>query len=295
MRRSAFHWWKSRVRNNITLAEWLKQARIDVSTFRPDETSSSLHAILEHRTGKSRAWLLANPQFPLEEPLLSSLDFDLQELKSGKPLAYILGTWDFYGLSFCVSQDVLIPRPETELLVETALQVLAEKKNACWIADVGTGSACIATAIAFLRPDIHVLACDLSFSALKVAQTNVQRYILEGRIHLLQCDLLNAVEVRFDLICANLPYIPSSALQKLPELRCEPAMALDGGEDGLQLFRKLLSQAKAHLADHGCILLEMQFDQADALRQEAGLHFPQAEIIIKRDLAGHDRLLIIRT
>ncbi len=295
MKRSGYRWWKNRVKINLSLADWLNKARIDLATSLPEEPLTSLYAILEKNTGSSREWLLANPQFPLDESVLSLLDEDIHDLKNGKPLAYILENWDFYGLPFLVTPAVLIPRPETELLVETALEILSHKQPASLVTDIGTGSGCIATAIAKHQLNTKVVATDISFSALKVARVNIQRHALEEHVHLIQSDLLNGTQARFDLICANLPYIPTRALQELPVVRYEPSLALDGGKDGLKLMRKLLSQAQDHLAEHGSLLFEMQFDQADALCSLVGLHFPGAEVIIKRDLSGHDRLLVIHT
>ncbi|MGV8025144.1 MAG: peptide chain release factor N(5)-glutamine methyltransferase [Anaerolineaceae bacterium] len=283
------------MKNNLTLADWLNQVRADLAVFLPDEPLTSLYAILEKNTGSSREWLLANPHFSFDESMLSILNEDVKELKNGKPLAYILGYWDFFGLPFFITPAVLIPRPETELLVETALEILSHKQLDPLVADIGTGSACIATAIAKHQPDVRIVAADISFSALEVAYRNIHRHAVEKHVHLLQTDLLNGLQTRFDLICANLPYIPTCALQELPVARYEPSLALDGGQDGLNIIRRLLSQAQHHLAKHGSLLFEMQFDQAEALSMQAGLHFPSAEVIMKRDLSGHDRLLVIHT
>jgi len=279
----------------VSIHEWLTQARSELTAVRPEEPSSSLYAILEKHTGTSRSWLLAHQEAYLEKKPLLGMNSDLQDLKNGKPLAYLLGKWEFYGLAFFVSPAVLIPRPETELLVETALDILAPNQQAQWIADIGTGSGCIAITLAYIRPNIHALATDLSLAALEIANLNINQHGLAERIHLLQCDLLNGVQTHFDLICANLPYIPSSTLQHLTELHYEPTTALDGGKDGLELFRKLLQQVRENLAEHGSILLEMQFDQANMLHQIVYAQFPDAEISVKRDLSNHDRLLVIQT
>lgn len=283
------------MKNNLTLADWFHQARADLTVSLPDEPLTSLYAILEKNTGSSREWLLANLQFSFDESVFSTLNEDVKDLKNGKPLAYILENWDFFGLSFSVTPAVLIPRPETELLVETALEILSHKKSASLVADIGTGSACIATAIAKHQPNARIVASDISFSALEVAHRNIQRHAVEEQVHLLQSDLLNGLHARFDMICANLPYIPTGALQELPVVRYEPSLALDGGQDGLQIIRKLFSQAQDYLAEHASLLFEIQFDQATALIALAGLHFPDAGVIMKRDLSGHNRLLVIRT
>jgi len=295
MRQSIYRWWKNRVKNNLTLASWLDQVRADLAVSLPEEPLTSIYAILEKNTGSSREWLLANPQFSFSELVLSTLNKDVADLKNGKPLAYILGNWDFFGLSFSITPAVLIPRPETELLVETALDILSHKRPSPLVADIGTGSGCIATAIAKHRSDAHIIATDISFSALDVANRNIHRHAVEEQVHLLQTDLLNGLQARFNMLCANLPYIPTYTLQGLPVVRYEPSLALDGGQDGLNIIRRLFGQAQQHLTEHGSLLFEMQFDQTAALCKLADLHFPGAEVIMKRDLSGHDRLLEVHT
>ncbi len=283
------------MKNSILLADWFSQARSDLNHFLPEEPLSSLYAILEKNTGLSRGQLMADPQFTLDASILSQLEDDFLDLKKGKPLAYILGSWDFYGFPFTVNPTVLIPRPETELLVETALEILNQRAVPVFMADIGTGSGCIASAIAKNQTNVKIIATDISRDALDTAQHNIKRHALTEQVSLLQSDLLEGTQARFDLICANLPYIPQKTLQGLEVSRFEPRLALDGGCDGLSLFRRLFDQLPKHTAEGGSILLEMQFDQAEALQELAHLHFPQAKMIIKRDLAGCDRLLIIHT
>ena len=283
------------MKNNILLSDWFAQARSELSSSLSEEPLSSLYAILEKNTGAAREQLIADQQFTLDAPMLPQLEGDLLDLKNGKPLAYILGSWDFYGLPFFVNPAVLIPRPETELLVETALEILKQKAAPSFLVDVGTGSGCIAAAIGKNYSDTRIIASDVSRDALEVAQSNINRHALSKHVSLLQSSLLEGIHARFDLICANLPYIPSQALQELEVAYFEPHLALDGGEDGLTLFRRFFDRIPDHLAKGGSILLEMQFDQAEMLQKLAHLHFPGAKVIIKRDLAGCDRLLVIHT
>lgn len=277
-----------------TLTTWLSQARTALSLQSPQEPVSSLYALLEKTIDRPRAWLLAHPDIFLDEQQVRSLDDDLQALLEGVPLAYILRYWDFYGMRFTITPEVLIPRPETELLVETALAILSTKQHPCLITDVGTGSGCIAAAITTHHANVHVVATDYSFKSLLVAAHNFRQHALKNCIFPLQTDLLAGIETQFDLICANLPYIPSAAVTDLEVSRYEPCLALDGGEDGLRIMERLLEQAHSRLASNASILLEMQYDQADSLKDLARLHFPTAEVIIKKDLANHDRLLVIQ-
>jgi len=282
------------VKNKSSIADWLQQARTELHPRIPQEPASSLYALLEKSYNQPRAWLLAHPDAILTEQQLLMLEKDLQALLQGKPLAYILQYWDFYGMRFHVSPDVLIPRPESELLVETALEILSLQNSPSLIADVGTGSGCIAAAIAAHRSDASIIASDISFNALRVASQNFRHHTLQERVFLLQCNLLSGVEAPFDLICANLPYIPSHAVTSLEVSRFEPSLALDGGEDGMHIMRALLDQSHTRLTPYASILLEMQFDQANAVSEMARLHFPGAQMIIKKDLANRDRLLVIQ-
>jgi len=267
-----------------------------LSIHLPQEASSSLYAIIEKHSRHSREWLIANQDLELDEETLSLLEQDLQSLLQGNPLAYILGKWEFYGLPFFVNANVLIPRPETELLVENALVYLTQQKSNNYLAvDVGSGSGCIAVSIAHHQPSVKFLAIDISFPALQVAQHNIQEHDLSDHIFPIQNDLLQGITAKFDLICANLPYIPHAALENLVVSQFEPKLALDGGNDGLLFIRQLMLQSRSHLKPGGIILLEMQYDQGEVLQELASLHFPQARVIIKRDLARQERLLIIQT
>lgn len=295
MKPNVCHWSKNRVKNKISVAEWLEQARITLATQLSQEARSSLYAILEKHSGRSREWLIANQEWNLDEDIRPLLDQDLRSLLHGTPLAYILGARDFYGLRLEVNDDVLIPRPETELLVENAIAHLTPTSEASLAVDVGCGSGCIAIAIARHVPDVKFLAVDISYSALQVTQRNIRKFELEDRIFPVQSDLLSGIQTKFDLICANLPYIPHAELQKLAVSQFEPGLALDGGKDGLYSIRNLLMQAPAYLKAGGGMLLEMQYDQGKALQELAGLHFPQARVIIKRDLGQQERLMLIQS
>jgi release factor glutamine methyltransferase len=214
---------------------------------------------------------------------------------AGEPLPYILGHWEFFGLDMLVTAKVLIPRPETELLVEHAVKWLRSHPDCRQVADIGTGSGCIAIALATQIPDLQVLATDLSPHPLQVARQNAARHGVAECITFVQADLLELPsEVgRFDLIAANLPYIPTATLVELPVSCFEPSLALDGGLDGLDLIRRILAQAPAYLSPDGCMLLEIEAHQGEAVRNLAKAIFPQAQVQLFPDLAGHDRMVRI--
>ena len=258
--------------------------------------SASLDAqvLVAHILGTTRAWLLAHPQAKIDPQHEAELSVAMARLESGEPLPYILGHWEFYNLRFNVTPDVLIPRPETELLVDQALKWLGSDARGCMALEIGAGSGCISVALAANMPNLHVLALDISRPALAVASANIARHALRDRIWLLQADLEPPVRRRFDLICANLPYIPSRKLASLAVARREPHLALDGGPDGLDLIRRTLSFAPNYLTPGGLVLLEIEAEQGDLARRLAEESFAGAQIQVLPDLAGHQRLLQIR-
>ena len=194
-----------------------------------------------------------------------------------------------------MNPDVLIPRPETELLVEEAIRAIESRdsKETAQIADVGTGSGCIAITLAKTILNCEVIATDLSFKALSMAKKNIKLNEVEKRVHLVQTSLLNGIKSRFDLICANLPYIPTNTLKMLSDLKHEPALALDGGSDGLDLIHHLLYDVKNKIQPNGTILLEIESTQKQSILTFCNKLFQQAHSTVLNDLAGHPRLAII--
>lgn len=271
---------------------------------RSDTAELDAQVLLAKIMERPRSWVLAHPEAVLAAEQEAALRSAVRRLERGEPLPYVLGEWEFFGLSFLVTPDVLIPRPETELLVEHTLTWLRAHPSRRRLLDVGTGSGCIAIALAVNVPDLRVLATDISSAALEVARRNAARLGVADRIEFAECDLLPGCEggplssvggsEPFDLLAANLPYIPTRLLRKLPIYRREPTVALDGGRDGLDLVRRLLAAAPAWLAPGGLILLEIEASQGPAAMALAFDLFADAVIHLHRDLSGHDRLLEIR-
>lgn len=278
--------------NRLTLGGWLTKARLNLRAL-PEEPESSLYAIAARTLDQPTYWPQAHPEYVLTPDQQELLDDRLSRLLQKEPLAYILNHQAFFSLDFYVTPDVLIPRPETELLVEVALDRLAGISNDCIVADTGTGSGCIALALACNHPQIQIVATDVSFKSLQVAKVNIQRHHQERRIALLQSDLLAGVRASFDLICANLPYIPTGKLDALEVSRHEPLHALDGGADGLAQITRLLLQARERLKPGGMILLEMESNQSEAIRAAIHGAFPRAGITIVQDLRRLPRLAIV--
>jgi release factor glutamine methyltransferase len=277
--------------------------------------------LLAHILEKPRSWVLAHPEALVSIEACQRVEGLLARLDGGEPLPYVLGHWEFFGLDFIVTPDVLIPRPETELLVETAINWLRDSQTKIQnlqpkIVDVGTGSGCIAISLAVNLPHLFLLATDIFTTALQVAQANARKHGVADRIQFIQSDLLFSLTPTplalgeepekkenlqlatfqpFDLLVANLPYIPTATLKTLAVYGKEPILALDGGPDGLVLIGRLLRDAPRYLTPGGLILLEIESSQGAAAHQLAHQVFPQAEIRILPDLSGKDRLLRIQT
>ena len=220
-----------------------------------------------------------------------------------EPLAYILNYREFYGVNLLVNSDVLIPRPETETLVEHALflALMGMESRELVIADVGTGTGAIAVNLAIHLPAARIYAIDAYDATLDVAAHNVRMHNVADRVTLLKGDLLDPLPEPVDVIAANLPYLPTTRIPTLqPEVQWEPSSALDGGADGLDLIRRLITQAATssgsgedRLKPHGVILLEMDPEQMDEARRLASETFPDAEITVEPDLAGRERVLSV--
>lgn len=264
-----------------------------------DTSSLDASVILGHVLNKPRTWIMAHPELTLTDQQQENLDSALARLEGGEPLPYVLGHWEFFGLEFDITPDVLIPRPETELLVEKALAWLRESPVRRTVADVGTGSGIIAVTIAMEIPSARILATDISPAALQVALNNARKFDVAERIDLFECDILPphpkslSTEEHFDLLCANLPYIPTETLRSLPVYNREPTLALDGGADGLDLFRKLMRLAPEWMAPNSLILLEIESTLGVQALNLACDMFSRAEIHLHQDLTGRDRLLEI--
>ncbi len=244
--------------------------------------------LLAHVTGLPRAALLAHPDRPLGSGQRARYQALVRRRAAGYPLPYLTGRVEFYGLEFAVSPAVLIPRAETETLVDLALARRPQR-----VVDVGTGSGCLAVALAVHLPTAHVIATDLSAPALRVAAANVRRHGVEERIRLIRCDLTAPLVGPFDLVIANPPYVARWEWPRLPASvrRYEPRLALDGGSDGLEVLRRLLAAAPRLLGAGGTLLVEIGAGQGAAAAELARAAWPAARVTIHPDLAGRPRVL----
>ncbi|MEO6975532.1 MAG: peptide chain release factor N(5)-glutamine methyltransferase [Gallionella sp.] len=237
----------------------------------------------------NRAWLLSHPEQALDAGQHARYMALLERRLTGEPIAYLLGEREFYGLTFKISPATLIPRPETELLVELALQRIP-RQGTCRVLDLGTGSGAIALSIAHARPEAEVVATDASRAALELAQFNTRQLNL-GKVRLLHSDWFGALQGEsFDIIVSNPPYISAGDVHLAQgDVRFEPRDALISGSDGLDDIRLICAQARIHLRPKGWLLFEHGHDQAAqvrALLQQSGF----GEIFSARDLSGIERV-----
>lgn len=242
--------------------------------------------------------LFAQQELELSPPQEQALAQIMERRLRREPLAYILQYKEFYGVNLLVNPNVLIPRPETEGLVEHALfmALMGMETPDLVIADIGTGTGAIAVNLALHLPAARIYALDNADNVLDVAAYNIRAHNVADRITLAKGDLLDPLPEPVDLILANLPYLPTDRIPTLaPEIRWEPAAALDGGPDGLDLIRRLLHQAQSpdKLKPHGIILLELDPEQIPPIRELAAQLFPNAQTSIEQDLTRRDRILII--
>ncbi|MEM7801342.1 MAG: peptide chain release factor N(5)-glutamine methyltransferase [Chloroflexota bacterium] len=257
---------------------------------------SAVRHILASELKVSSSQLLGHPETSIDNTTWARILAKLKRAQNGEPLPYLTGIAHFYQDEFLVSRDTLIPRPETELLVEAALHFINRRKAAQRVIDIGTGSGCIAISLdLYAQPIVHTFATDISFPALAIATANARR--LNSSVSFCQADLLTpfSERVEFDLIVANLPYIAASETNLMDQhvLDYEPREALFSPEDGLFHIRTLLEQSGPLLAKDGMILLEFGFRQGRALLEIASYLYPNHQIKIIRDWGGHDRILQI--
>jgi len=248
--------------------------------------------LLSNTIGCSRAELLCRIDNELQDDIAGRFHEAIMRRVRREPLAYITGVREFYGLTYCVTPATLIPRPETEFLVETAVTAL-EGLLSPDVVDVGVGSGCIGISIAKCLPNVQVYGSDLSRDALEVARKNAEVLEVGDRVRFVQGDLLSPFKgMKFDLIVSNPPYIPSSDLATLqPEVsKYEPCTALDGGEDGLDAYRRLADSAPGYLREGGSLVVEIGAGQSasvQAIFRLSGF----SNVAVKKDYAGIDRVI----
>jgi release factor glutamine methyltransferase len=275
----------------VTLQEALNFAKSALSSRNVEDAGLESEVLLRHALGIDRTQLyltLKEELTPEQEKTFREL---LERRLSGVPLAYVVKHREFYGLDFYINQDVLIPRPETELLVEKALE-LAKNKPIHTIADVGTGSGIIAVTLAVRLPDVKIYATDISEKALAVALFNAEKHGVVYRITFLKGDLVRPIPEPCDLIVANLPYVKRAEIT--PPIAAEPHQALDGGKEGLDVIKRFCREVKTKLTPGGYVLMEIGRGQSETVKKYLLSLYPDAEIEVYKDMSGIERVVEAR-
>ncbi len=272
----------------MVLIEVLKLASDHLAKHGSDSPRLDSEVMLAHALGLRRLDLYLKFDRPLTETELSTYRAMVARRAKGEPVAYLVGHKEFMSLDFQVTPAVLVPNPDTEVLVQRAVAVAREESRPLRVADVGTGSGCIAIAVAHYAPNTEVWASDISREALDVAERNVAAHDLGQRVHLVCGDLLEPLPGTFDLICANLPYLAAAA--RLPrEVVAQPPAALYAEGEGAGLVARLLDEAPGKLNPGGRVLAEL--DQSILAGASAAANRGFAAHRVHRDLGGHERVL----
>lgn len=260
-----------------------------------DEARRETASLLAHVLDRDRGFLIAHSDDSLPDEQYQTFSDLISRRSRGEPLQYITGRREFFKLDFEVSPEVLIPRPETELIVEAAVE-LCKADPAPIIADIGTGSGCIAISILHELAAAVAVAIDISPAALQVAQRNAERHRVHGRLTLVESDCFAAVCVKkpFTLIASNPPYVSDDELEHLPrEVRFEPRAALAGGPDGLSVIRQLLSEARPFITSGGYLVFEIGFGQSEVVDKLIDRRVWNL-LEIRKDLQGIPRTFILQ-
>ena len=281
-----------------TYNDLLLTARSALLQQHVDAYNLEARLLVAHAAGKTVSQLLRDLNLYTTDNVAQKTASFLERRKLGEPVAYITGSWEFYGIPIQITKDVLIPRPDTEVLIDTAKEFLLGRKMDARILDLCTGSGCIACALAREFPASRAVAVDISASALQVCRANVAQNRLTSRVLSMQADALASPPLgigTFDIILSNPPYIPSAEIIELdPSVRdYEPIWALDGGEDGLKFYRGIIKHWTQVLRKGGLLLFETGEDQAPSV-QEMMLNAGFAEAEFRKDTAGINRVVIGR-
>jgi release factor glutamine methyltransferase len=285
----------------VTLTETLNSAAITLSTAGIANARLDAEVLLSHIIHRDRVWLITHRDDVLDDKDQRDFDEAIERRSKREPLQYIIGNQEFWGLEFKVTPDVLIPRPETELIIEAAIAMVQDRNKPVRIIDLCTGSGCIAVSLAKELANAHVIATDASEKALAVARENTRDHGVADRIRYLEGDLfepLKELDIRgqIDIIVSNPPYVRESDLAALQsEVKdYEPLMALVAGPEGTEIAQRIIRHATEYLKKNGALIMEMGLGQAGALTRmtEATGAYGKSEVL--KDLAGIERVIVAR-
>ena len=253
--------------------------------------------IMENVLGQNRQYIIANDLNQLEHEQEKEYFFEIEKLLENNPIEYITNKKEFMNLELYVNQDVLIPRQDTEILVEEVINILHKNKaENIQILDMCTGSGAIAIALAKNVEKYVVDAVDISSGALEVVKKNIVKNKVEGRVNIINSDLFSKISnKKYDLIVSNPPYIESNVIEKLDkQVQKEPILALDGGEDGLDFYKKIINEAPSHLKSDGYLCFEIGYNQKNEVQNLLSSSGKYQNIYCKKDLCGNDRVVIAK-
>ena len=279
----------------MKVAEALASTRRSLAGATPD-ASIEAEVLVRYASRLDRAALYASLSEPVDSTVWQEVASLVHRRLDGEPLAYITGRREFYGLELQVTPDVLVPRQETETLVEKVVEFVRSRGRGerVTVVDVGTGSGAIAAALATQLQNVAVIGTDLSPRALKVADANLRRLGLRHRVHLVLCDLLDCLAGPFDVIVSNPPYVATADMDGLPaDVQREPAMSLDGGFDGLRVVERLVRHSAARLAPVGGLFVEIAPNQARRVAEMARWRMPGCSVAVADDLTGAPRVVVV--
>lgn len=286
--------------DTTTTSELLDVAARTLADAGVEEPRAEARSLMTEVLRVSKAWLLAHPEAVISAEASHAFLEATARRARREPFAYVAGHREFFGLDLEVTPDTLIPRPETELLVELAAAaargLLDRKRRGLKAVDIGTGSGAVAIALAKLVPELHITAVDASAEALRIAARNARTHRLAARIDFQEGDLLSGVRGPLDLVVANLPYIPSGDIEGLmPEVsRFEPRSALDGGPEGTALIRRAVTEAVGLVEPPAVLLFEIGEGQGPSIASLASEAFPGSEVRVHRDYAGLERIVEVK-
>jgi release factor glutamine methyltransferase len=273
---------------DLTVLQVIKLSSDHLQKHGSDSARLDAEVLLATALGLRRLDLYLQFDRELTEPELSTYRALLARRARGEPVAYLVGHKEFMALDFEVTPAVLVPNPDTEVLVQRAVALAREAARPYRVADIGTGSGCIAVAVAHYAPDAEVWATDISAEALEVAARNVAKHGLDARVHLTCGDLMEPLEGTFDLVCANLPYLPSAS-PLAREVMAQPHTALYAGQGGSELVARLLTTAPPRLKPGGRVLAEVDPSILSAALEAADRSFTGRRV--HHDLGGHERVV----
>lgn len=273
----------------MKVRELLKNGTVKLTEYKIEDAILKVRMLLLYELQIQNEYLAVHLDEEASSEIAQNFEKHLEELIAGKPIQYITNSQEFFGLDFYIDENVLIPQPDTEILVEEIIEICKYREDVPKILDICTGSGAIAVTLA-KQMKAKMVGSDISPKALEIAKKNAEKH--GAKIEFLESDMFEKVNQKFDVIVSNPPYIETKTIGKLsPEVKNEPQIALDGGEDGLRFYRILTQKAKDYLEENGVLAVEIGYNQREnviEIFRNAGF----CDVYAKQDLAGNDRIVV---